>query len=192
MSDHKESKKERTTLNKYERIYQMACERNTTVSWVDTAIMSLAADLAEYTGEEVRVSGPYGMRSEVIISCGTHRSVVTPEISEGKKFLRYDTGEKEQRYAPGTYGEINGFNNLTERLPETLDEIAAIFAPGNSATGKYPYSRADLEALISGVVDYEAEEPDGLGWQNLQAMGFNDEDMLFFGMPPYLEEEEED
>ena len=32
------------------------------------------------------------------------------------------------------------------------------------------YTRADLEALICGVVDYEAEEPDGLGWQNLQAM----------------------
>ena len=67
------------------------------------------------------------------------------------------------------------------------------------------YTRADLEALICGVVDYEAEEPDGLGWQNLQAMGepdglgwqnlqamgFNDEDMIFFGMPPYLEDEEE-
>ena len=77
-----------------------------------------------------------------------------------------------------------------ERIPMTLDEIAAVLVPGSSVKDKYPYTRADLEGLIRGVVDYEAEEPDDLGWQNLQAMGFNEEDMIFFGMPPYLEDEE--
>ena len=73
-------------------------------------------------------------------------------------------------------------------MPESLDEIARVLIPG-AESDIYPYTREDLEDLIRGVVNYEAEEPDGLGWQNLQAMGFDDEDMLFFGMPPYLDEE---
>ena len=168
-----ETTRERTALNKYEKLFLKALGRNPSVSWVDTAVMALAADLEEYTGETVYVGGPFA--SEVFLSCGNNHSIITAELTRSKMFLNYRLQDSSQ----------------DERIPMTLDEIAAVLAPGLSGKDKYPYTRADLEALICGVVDYEAEEPDGLGWQNLQAMGFNDEDMIFFGMPPYLEEEEE-
>ena len=170
--DDDEAARERTALNKYEKLFLKALERNSNVSWVDTAVMALAADLEEYTGETVYVGGPFG--SEVFLSCGNNHSIITAEYTNTKMFLKYRTRD----------------SSKDERIPMTLDEIAAVLVPGSSGKDKYPYTRADLEGLIRGVVDYEAEEPDDLGWQNLQAMGFNEEDMIFFGMPPYLEDEE--
>ena len=171
--DEDKATRERTALNKYEKLFLKALGRNSNVSWVDTAVMALAADLEEYTGERVYVGGPFA--SEVYLSCGNNHSIITAEFTNTEMFLKYRTQ----------------YSSQDERIPMNLDEIAAVLAPGDSGKNKYPYTRADLEALICGVVDYEAEEPDGLGWQNLQAMGFNDEDMIFFGMPPYLEDEEE-
>lgn len=171
--DDESTESERTALNKYEKLFLKALVRNSNVSWVDSAVMALAADLEEYTGETVYVGGPFA--SEVFLSCGNNHSIITAELTRSKMFLNYRSQDSSQ----------------DERIPMTLGEIAAVLAPGSSGKDKYPYTRADLEALICGVVDYEAEEPDGLGWQNLQAMGFNDEDMIFFGMPPYLEDEEE-
>lgn len=171
--DDESTESERTALNKYEKLFLKALVRNSNVSWVDSAVMALAAALEEYTGETVYVGGPFA--SEVFLSCGNNHSIITAELTRSKMFLNYRSQDSSQ----------------DERIPMTLGEIAAVLAPGSSGKDKYPYTRADLEALICGVVDYEAEEPDGLGWQNLQAMGFNDEDMIFFGMPPYLEDEEE-
>lgn len=171
--DDESTESERTALNKYEKLFLKALVRNSNVSWVDSAVMALAADLEEYTGETVYVGGPFA--SEVFLSCGNNHSIITAELTRSKMFQNYRSQDSSQ----------------DERIPMTLGEIAAVLAPGSSGKDKYPYTRADLEALICGVVDYEAEEPDGLGWQNLQAMGFNDEDMIFFGMPPYLEDEEE-
>ena len=171
--DDESTESERTALNKYEKLFLKALVRNSNVSWVDSAVMALATDLEEYTGETVYVGGPFA--SEVFLSCGNNHSIITAELTRSKMFLNYRSQDSSQ----------------DERIPMTLGEIAAVLAPGSSGKDKYPYTRADLEALICGVVDYEAEEPDGLGWQNLQAMGFNDEDMIFFGMPPYLEDEEE-
>lgn len=45
------------------------------------------------------------------------------------------------------------------------------------------YTKEYLESLLRGVVSYEAEEPDGLGRMNLEAMGFSEEDMVYFGYP---------
>lgn len=171
--DEDKATQERTDLNKYEKLFLKALGRNSNVSWVDTAVMALAADLEEYTRETVYVGGPFA--SEVYLSCRDNHSIITAEFTRSEMFLNYRAKD----------------SNHDERIPMTLHEIAAVLAPGSSGKDKYPYTRAGLEALIRGVVDYEAEEPDGLGWENLQAMGFNDEDMIYFGMPPYLEEEEE-
>lgn len=43
-----ETTRERTALNKYEKLFLKALGRNPSVSWVDTAVMALAADLEEY------------------------------------------------------------------------------------------------------------------------------------------------
>lgn len=44
---------QRLILNKYEKIFEMARKYNPNISWIDTAVVSLAADLEEYTGEKV-------------------------------------------------------------------------------------------------------------------------------------------
>ena len=113
----------------------------------------------------------------VPISISGNTYYLTSDRSADKTILLYGTAERDRT------------NINWHRLPDSLDEIARALVPGSGSGGICPYTREDLENLIRGVVNYEAEEPDGLGWQNLQAMGFNDEDMLFFGMPPYLEEE---
>lgn len=40
--------------------------------------------------------------------------------------MRYDTGEKTGDYQNGSIGELNGFNNVTAPLPDTIPEIAAL------------------------------------------------------------------
>lgn len=168
---------QRLVLNKYEKIFEMAKKYNPNISWIDTAVISLAADLEEYTGEKVYISeATHIPKLAVSISISGNTYYLTADRSADKTILFYGADKQ------------NSTAIKWQRLPESLDEIARVLIPG-AESYIYPYTREDLEDLIRGVVNYEAEEPDGLGWQNLQAMGFDDEDMLFFGMPPYLEEE---
>ena len=37
--------------------------------------------------------------------------------------LRYDTYERDNSYAHGSIGELNGFNKIEAPLPESIDEI---------------------------------------------------------------------
>ena len=54
-----------------------------------------------------------------------------------------------------------------------------------------PYSKDALESLLRSVVDYEAEEPYAV--ENLSAMGFSEEQMIYFGLPrEFFEGKEED
>ncbi len=53
----------------------------------------------------------------------------------------------------------------------------------------HPYSIERLESLLRGVVDYECEEGPENGRFNLEAMGFDEEEMIFFGFPPSMDEE---
>ena len=160
------------------KIFEMARKLNPNISWIDTAVISLAADLEDYTGEKVCILEATHMPKLVVpISISGNTYYLTSDRSADKTILLYGTAERDRT------------NINWHRLPDSLDEIARALVPGSGSGGICPYTREDLENLIRGVVNYEAEEPDGLGWQNLQAMGFNDEDMLFFGMPPYLEEE---
>ena len=82
-----ETTQERTALNKYEKLFLKALGRNPNVSWVDTAVMALAADLEEYTGETVYVGGPFA--SEVFLSYGNNHSIITAELTRSKMFLNY-------------------------------------------------------------------------------------------------------
>ena len=40
--------------------------------------------------------------------------------------LRYDTYERDNSYAHGSIGELNGFNKIEAPLPESIDEIVKI------------------------------------------------------------------
>ena len=37
--------------------------------------------------------------------------------------LRYDTYQRDNSYAHGSIGELNGFNKIEAPLPESIDEI---------------------------------------------------------------------
>lgn len=118
-------------MNKYERSYNLAAKTRYT-SWLDAAVAPLVVDLQDLTGEDVRYSGPFGLRAEVMICIGAEDNrrylTVTPCFDgDGMLTLHYDTGEKSGRYAPGTCGDWNGFNNVTRPLPDTIEEILALF-----------------------------------------------------------------
>lgn len=121
-------------MNKYEKIYLKAAERSSRASWMDCAITALALDIEEATGKPVTISGPFGIRCEVLICVGEEKSErkfirVTPEFP-GKGFkIYYDTGETKDRFAPGTIGYINGMNCVSAPLPDTLEEILKLLKP---------------------------------------------------------------
>lgn len=117
-------------MNKYERIYNKAIEHGRNASWMDTAIAALAVDMEDYTGSPVSVGGPFGLRAEVMLNAGEGYLTVCPGFQDGKLQLYYDTGETTQRFQPLTLGDFNGLNNKQERLPDTIEAIAALFRQG--------------------------------------------------------------
>lgn len=40
--------------------------------------------------------------------------------------FNYETGEVSDRYEPGTVGYVNGLNNITARLPDSVEEILGL------------------------------------------------------------------
>lgn len=87
----------------------------------------LAADLEELTGQPVVVSGPFGLRAAVYIKLGKSTITITPGFQDDRLELYYDTGRATGRYEPLTLGDFNGFNNEQARLPERLEDVAALF-----------------------------------------------------------------
>lgn len=90
-----------------------------------------------------------------------------------------------------------GMDSVPEKLLEMLvcdvrifDNQVALYVYEPEEPGTDPYTKEYLEYLVRGVVNYEAEEPDDLGRMNLEAMGFSEEDMLYFGYPERIDEEE--
>ena len=39
------------------------------------------------------------------------------------QFLTYDTGKKQGNYHPNSLGALNGFDNVEEILPDTIEEV---------------------------------------------------------------------
>lgn len=119
-------------MNKYEKIY-LEAEKLGRSSWVKTSVAALAVDLEEATGKPVSISGPFGLRAAVYITIGKDAEndrtfmCVTPDFSNGSFRLFYDTEKSVKRYAPDTIGGLNGFNIITAPMPDTLEEIIALF-----------------------------------------------------------------
>lgn len=115
-------------MNKYEKIYLKATKRGggSAASWPDSSVAALAVDLEEHTGKPVEVSGPFGLRAEIVIKAGDICTIITPSFENGSFKLYYDTGERTGQYQPNTLGDWNGFNNVQAPLPDTFEEIAAV------------------------------------------------------------------
>ena len=111
-----------------------------TVSWVDEIIRPMAESIAKKKGKKVEIMGPRGIGCKVTIilhgesdgDCFMEWSAketltVEPQMDGGEPRLYYETGEKEERFAPGSLGAMNGLNNVTAALPDDEYEVAALF-----------------------------------------------------------------
>lgn len=65
------------------------------------------------------------------------------------------------------------------RIDENAQEI--IMAKSREYQKEHPFNVGELETLAKGVVGFESEEPASDGYQNLEAMGFSQAEMKFFG-----------
>lgn len=110
--------------------------------WVACVIWPLAEEMASRFGMKASVVGPCGLASRVFIKLfDTDLEMEGDRFDVGRKFLivrgdfdengnlmiSYEPGEKITRYLPGTLGEVNGFNMMVRPLPNSLDEVAALF-----------------------------------------------------------------
>lgn len=109
-------------MNKYERIYNEAQNRNC-LHWRDSALAALAADIEKATGKTVKVSGPFGLRSEVIIEVENGYLLLTPEFHNGNLKLYCDTGEVTDEYPPESLGSWNHMDHVRVPLPDTVSGI---------------------------------------------------------------------
>lgn len=92
-------------MNKYEKIYLKATKRGggSAASWPDSSVAALAVDLEEHTGKPVEVSGPFGLRAEIVIKAGDICTIITPSFENGSFKLYYDTGERTGGRPPGNH-----------------------------------------------------------------------------------------
>lgn len=104
-------------------------------NWVKGIVEPLAEVLAERSGLKYEIYGPFGIRcsTSIYLRADMSRSIteqetrsitLTPATSEdGTEYCNYDTGEKIDSYEAGSIGWLNGFNNKSAPLPDTLEEI---------------------------------------------------------------------
>lgn len=84
-------------------------------------------------------------------------------------------------------GRVIYLNQEARKDPVVQNRIRSVV---ERAGKNHPYSIERLESILCSVVDYECEEGPENGRWNLEAMGFDEEEMIFFGFPPSRGEEE--
>lgn len=111
-----------------------------TVSWVDEIIRPMAESIAKKKGKKAEIMGPRGICFKVTIILHSRNDgdcfmewsekeilTVEPQMDGSEPRMYYETGEKKERFAPGSIGAINGLNNVTAVLPDDECEVAALF-----------------------------------------------------------------
>lgn len=87
---------------------------------------------------------------------------------------------------------IDDYSGRVIYLEEDAKDVNAvqevIFEKTKECKEAHPYSVEDLEMLLQGVVDFEAGEDPADATYNLEAYGFSDEQMRFFGFEPSYED----
>lgn len=107
------------------------------VDWKEEVIIPLAEEMAKRIGKHPVVFGPCGIGAKVTI-CLTDdpaakwteqdrlELTIEPDFEDGRMIFNYETGEVSDRYEPGTVGYVNGLNNITARLPDSVEEILGL------------------------------------------------------------------
>lgn len=98
-------------------------------------------DIGEYicgqTGYDYEILGPFGMRAEsslwIVDKTKDRRNAlsqyiiwsisVCPHFNDDGMYLTYDTGKKTGDYHPNSIGALNGFDNIEEMLPDTIEQV---------------------------------------------------------------------
>lgn len=143
------------------------------IGWM-TTVFTVAANLTRLLGTPITVSGPRGLRAEMrlCLTRGKDKTyaVVSPAFDEnGQLFLAYDTGEKENRYSPGSLGALNGCNNVQKPLPEDIREIAmALFPEFAKKQIKKEDKINDLKNMSISELDAYTTEQCSIVWTAMQ------------------------
>jgi len=97
-----------------------------TQAWIDNVIMPLISDLSSLSNQRVEWFGPFGLRCEVLIKIAGVGYLRLTQNNEG--YTEYDVRYAEGYHNPnGTIAELNGFYNKTALLPDTSEEVYALF-----------------------------------------------------------------
>jgi hypothetical protein len=135
------------TIEKRQKVLNRMVKEHDSRSWIDKVLKPLvdivSSQMAAIHNEDqpwpYKIYGPFGLRcqttvyifpagGEDILDDETYSLTVFPVGEIGKTFrLEYDTGKLSQDYEPGSLGDINGFNRITDDLPDRLGEIIAKF-----------------------------------------------------------------
>ena len=119
--------------------------------WHDNLVIPLAEILTPLLDcERYEILGPFGLRAETSIwfkkkdstakycdyslTLTIHNEWDKDNYYKGQYcmstmksvHLRYDTYKRDNSYAHGSIGELNGFNKIEAPLPESIDEIVKI------------------------------------------------------------------
>lgn len=105
-----------------------------TVDWKDEVVVPLAEEMGKRLGKHPLISGPFGLGAKVTIFLVDDLKVrhleqdrleitVEPDFEDKKLVLNYETGEVADDYPPNSIGAMNGLNNVTARLPDSIEEI---------------------------------------------------------------------
>lgn len=106
-------------------------------NWVSDVLWPLADELARRTGKHPQLSGPAGLGSKLTIALvddpdkrsyeqDSLKITVEPVFEDDHMVFNYETGAVSDRYEPGTVGYVNGLNNITARLPDSVEEILGL------------------------------------------------------------------
>lgn len=100
------------------------------------ALKEIGEYICERTGYDYEILGPFGMRANsslwIVDKTKDRKELmdyvvwsisVSPHFDGDDMYLTYDTGKKRGNYAPMSIGALNGFDNVEEMLPDTIEEV---------------------------------------------------------------------
>lgn len=138
------AKKKRDTAEKLRR----SMNKVKSVDWKEEVIRPLAEELSKRLGKKACVYGPYGIGAKVVIALVDGQDgllmekewtgiTVEPSFDDdGSLYFQYETGAVCDRYAKGTLGQMSGLNNITARLPDSVEEILGLLQHHEAAVQK--------------------------------------------------------
>ena len=102
------------------------------------ALKEIGEYICERTGYDYEILGPFGLRAEsslwIVDKTKDRKDLDTYVVwslsvcphfqNDGHtQYLTYDTYKKRGNYHPNSIGAMNGFDNIEEILPDTIEEV---------------------------------------------------------------------